>query len=127
MEITFTTLIESFMHMAKDPYMHIVMGIIVLDIITGYAKAFVQHKLNSSVGLAGLCKHIVMMLIIVAAYPYLTLLGFKGIAYSIIIFYIATYGISLIENLNGMGITVPSWIAKRLTKIKTDLDNEGDK
>lgn len=124
MEVQFNELFNAYHALVKDVYIHIAVGIIILDIITGYAKAFAQHRLNSSVGLAGLCKHIVMILIIISTYPYLMLLGFKGIAYSIIIFYIATYGISLIENLDGIGVPVPQWLVKRLEKLKTQFDEE---
>lgn len=124
MEVHITELFKAYHAIVNDVYIHIAVGIIILDIITGYAKAFVQHRLNSSVGLIGLCKHIVMILIIIAAYPYLMLLGFKGIAYSIIIFYIATYAISLIENLDGIGVPVPKWLVRRLEKLKNQFDEE---
>lgn len=124
MEVQIAELFNAYHAIVNDVYIHIAVGIIILDIITGYTKAFVQHRLNSSVGLTGLCKHIVMILIIIAAYPYLMLLGFKGIAYSIIIFYIATYGISLIENLDGMGVPVPKWLVKRLEKLRNQFDEE---
>lgn len=126
MEVQITELFNAYHALVSDVYIHMAVGIIVLDIITGYAKAFVQHKLNSSIGLAGLCKHIVMILIIIAAYPYLMLLGFKGIAYSIILFYVATYGISLIENLDGMGVPVPKWLVKRLEKLKNQFDEDSE-
>lgn len=124
MEVQTTDLFNAYHALVNDVYIHIAVGIIILDIITGYVKAFAQHRLNSSIGLSGLCKHIIMILVIIATYPYLMLLGFKGIAYSIILFYIATYGISLIENLNGIGVPVPKWLVKRLEKIKNQFDEE---
>ncbi len=39
------------------------------------------------------------------------------------LFYIAVYGISIIENLGQLGIPIPNWVKERLTKLQDSNEN----
>lgn len=73
-----------------------------------------NKKLDSSVGIKGLIKHGIVLLLVLVLYPYMVVLNFLTYANSIVLFYIFNYGISIIENLNDMGIKLPNSIRKYL-------------
>lgn len=124
MEITLSELVSQYYKVAGDVYIHGVLMVIVFEIITGLVKAFVSHQLNSSISLNGLAKHTLVILIIVTIYPYLLFIGFKGIANALVLFVIVSYMISIVENLDVIGVPVPRFVKKRLEKIKDEIDNK---
>jgi len=107
----------------NDIYIHALAGIIVFDIITGLAKAWVTKTINSTIGRRGLIEHLFVLVLVVTVYPYLIYIGFEEVATAFIFFFIATYGVSLIENLAAIGVPFPKGIKKRLEKLR-DAFNE---
>lgn len=106
--------------MVNNPLIHIFSGAILFDVITGFLASFVTKKTNSTTGLKGLFKHLIVLIMVTAAYPYLSVLHFEGIAETVLIFYITIYAVSIVENLGKMGIPLPDIITSRLLKLKDD-------
>ena len=119
-------LLEQYKQLTKDVYVHGVLMMIIFEIFTGMIKAFIAHKLNSSISLKGLAKHTSVILVIITFYPYLLFIGFKGVANALILFVIVTYAISITENFEIIGVPIPKFLKKRLEKIKKDIDNKGE-
>lgn len=108
--------------MKDNIYVHLFIIAIILDIITGNARGFLTNeheKLNSTTGFKGLLKHMVVIIVGLILYPYLLLLQFTSYANTIIVFYITTYSVSILENLNQMGIKLPIFLLDKIER-KTD-------
>lgn len=124
MHITLTELVNQYYEIFNDAYIHAFAGVIVLDILTGMIKAWVNKTLNSTIGRRGLVEHLIVLVLGVTVYPYLNFIGFEEVATAFIFFFIATYGLSLIENLSAIGVPFPKGIKKRLEKIKDHFNEE---
>lgn len=124
MHITLTELVNQYYELFNDAYIHAFAGVIVLDILTGMIKAWVTKTLNSTIGRRGLIEHLAVLVLGVTVYPYLNFIGFEEVAATFIFFFIATYGLSLIENLSEIGVPFPKGLKKRLEKIKDQFDEE---
>ena len=124
MHITLTELVNQYCEIFNDAYIHAFAGVIVLDILTGMIKAWVNKTLNSTIGRRGLVEHLAVLVLGVTVYPYLNFIGFEEVAATFIFFFIATYGLSLIENLSEIGVPFPKGLKKRLEKIKDHFDEE---
>lgn len=90
-----------------------------IDITTGIIKALIQKKLNSKIGYKGFLKKATIMLVIILA-NWLDILTtsdvpvFKTLA---IYFYIGMEGLSILENLNQIGVPIPKAISKYINQI----------
>ena len=124
MHITLTELVNRYYELFNDIYIHIFSGIIVFDIITGLAKAWVTKTVNSTIGRRGLIEHLIVLVLVVTVYPYLIFIGFEEVGRAFIIFFIATYGVSLIENLSAIGVPFPKGLKRRLEKIRDAFDEK---
>ena len=122
--MTMTELVNRYYEIFNDIYVHAFAGIIVFDIITGLAKAWVTKTVNSTIGRRGLIEHLIVLVSVVTVYPYLIFIGFEEVATAFIIFFIATYGVSLIENLSAIGVPFPKGLKRRLEKIRDAFDNK---
>lgn len=122
--MTMTELVNRYYEIFNDIYIHAFAGIIVFDIITGLAKAWVTKTINSTIGRRGLIEHLIVLVLVVTVYPYLIYIGFEEVATAFIIFFIATYGVSLIENLSAIGVPFPKGLKRRLEKIRDAFDNK---
>ena len=123
LHITLAELANQYDEVFNDIYIHALAGIIVFDIITGLAKAWVTKTINSTIGRRGLIEHLFVLVLVVTVYPYLIYIGFEEVATAFIFFFIATYGVSLIENLATIGVPFPKGIKKILEKLR-DVFNE---
>lgn len=91
----------------------------VIDIATGLIKALIKRKLNSKIGYKGFLKKAAIMLVVILA-NWLDMLTisevpvFKTIA---IYFYIGMEGLSILENLNQIGVPIPRAISKYLDQL----------
>ena len=122
--MTMTELVNRYYEIFNDIYVHAFAGIIVFDIITGLAKAWVTKTINSTIGRRGLIEHLIVLVLVVTVYPYLIYIGFEEVATAFIIFFIATYGVSLIENLSAIGVPFPKGLKRRLEKIRDAFDDK---
>ena len=99
---------------------------VIFDIITGYVKAWfaklTNRKTNSTKGLFGLVKHSIVLTGMLALYPYLISIGFDWVAQSLMAFLLYNYLVSIVENLGEIGVPIPDWLSKRLTKLQTDYN-----
>lgn len=122
--MTMTELVNRYYEIFNDIYIHAFAGIMVFDIITGLAKAWVTKTINSTIGRRGLIEHLIVLVLVVTVYPYLIYIGFEEVATAFIIFFIATYGVSLIENLSAIGVPFPKGLKRRLEKIRDAFDSK---
>lgn len=93
-----------------------------IDISTGIINALIKRKLTSAIGYKGFLKKATIMLVIILA-NWLDMLTisevpvFKTIA---IYFYIGMEGLSILENLDQIGVPIPKAIRKYVNQIAKD-------
>lgn len=104
----------------RDGLMIALIGLIVLDYISGVIAAVAEKKLSSEVGAKGIAKKIFMLLIVaVANIVDINVIGEGHVLKSVtVIFYIANECISLIENAGRLGVPVPKKLLDVLEQLK---------
>lgn len=118
--------------MKNSHYIQIFILSIIFDILTGYLKNIigVSNKsfrgLDSSIGVKGLIKHVIVLILVLTIYPYLTALGFTAYANSTVAFCIFNYTVSVIENLNEIRIKLPKRIENIIRALAFLLCNLND-
>lgn len=84
--------------------------LVLIDIFSGIVKGLrskkTSERTNSTRGIFGLGKHLIVVLIVITAYPYLTTLGFSQFAQLIVLGFAYQYLVSIVENLYQMDIQV---------------------
>lgn len=126
MHITLNEFITRYYELLGDVYIHVFAAVILLDILTGLGKAWVTKSLNSTIGRRGVLEHLLVMVLGISLYPYLNLIGFDEIAKGFVIFFVASYGISVVENLAEIGVPIPKWVRTRLEKIRDAFDDDNN-
>lgn len=122
---TFHQLAIAASHMGDNAGVIGLVWVIIADITTGLVKAVgtkTPIMADSRVGLYGLCKHALVLLLALTLYPILTVLGMTMPANTLIFFFISFYGLSIVENLGLMGIPIPAFISEKLQKLKDSPD-----
>ena len=99
--------------------------LMVLDYITGIMCAIIDKKLSSAVGFKGICKKVlILMLVGVANVIDLHVVGTgSALRGAVIAFYISNEGLSLLENAAHIGLPVPD----KLKDVLAQLHNRKDK
>lgn len=123
MIIELTKLAQMYATLLENAEIQILTMLIALDIVSGVAKGFYTKTANSTRGLVGIVKHLLVLLLVYTVYPYLILLGAKGIAVMFVLFFIASYGISIIENYGQIGLPMPKWALAYFEKLRQSADS----
>lgn len=84
--------------------------LIVFDIFSGIVKAFKEKRINSSIGLIGLLKHSLVIMVNITIVLISPIFEIEKISNSLVIFYIVQYGFSIIENFVRLGVPVPKFL-----------------
>ncbi len=90
---------------------------VVIDYITGVMCAVVDKKLSSAVGFKGICRKVLIFLLVgIANILDVQVIGTGSVLRTaVIFFYISNEGVSLLENAGHLGLPIP-------VKIKTVLE-----
>lgn len=93
--------------------------VVVGDYITGMGRAIYKKKLNSSTGLKGFIKKIVILIIVAFGVQLDRLIGSNGLIRNFVIYYyIATEGLSILENCVALDIPFPDIVKNTLEQIR---------
>lgn len=107
-----------------DVLLWTLVGFIILDYLTGLAKAWKTKKLSSQIGFEGLVKKMMILVMIVVANFLQRLIGDAvPLREIVILFFISNEGISLLENA-AMFITVPDQLRDALLQLRDDDKEE---
>ena len=113
---------EAFKQITQVPIYHIFIGLVIADVVTGTIKGFVNKQANSTKGLLGILKHLMVVILVLTVTPYLVMLKQDLIADSFIIFFISQYGISFVENWGQIGLPMPEFVRQFFEKINRDKE-----
>lgn len=91
-----------------------------IDYATGVIVAINNHQLSSAVGMRGISKKMLIILILIGAVCLDRLLGNEAYLFRTLVcyFYIANEGISLVENASNLGLPVPEKFKEVLEQLK---------
>lgn len=107
MSVKVTDVIFQLKDLSQSVLYQILIVIIFFDILTGIGKAIIHKKINSDIGIKGLIKHIIVILLQTAVGLYCRVLGVTFFSYALCTFFIGFYGLSLLENANSIGVPLP--------------------
>ena len=122
MIVDFNVVLGGYLMLSNNLYFHVIFLLILTDILTGYSKAFITGQLNSQRGMKGLLKHALSFFIVTNIYVYATLIGFEWVALASVIVLCISYGISILENLDAMGIWIPKFLKDKLLQFRESID-----
>lgn len=111
-----------------DGLLYALLAFVIIDYITGIMCAIVDKKLSSSVGFKGICRKVLIFLLVGIAH----LLDFYVIGNgsvlrtAAIFFYISNEGVSLMENAAHLGLPVPVKIKEVLEQLHNRAEKDGD-
>ena len=105
-----------------SPLYHILLWLIVFDIISGYIKAFKTKSFDSKISTNGWLKHgfVVMMMTVIGAYA--RALGAVMVSQVVCFGFISSYGLSLLENLDAIGVPYPESFRKFFKQMHDNND-----
>lgn len=105
---------------AWDMALTILIIFMILDYITGILKGYINKELSSDIGLKGLARKAVILVVLIVAVCLDRLLNTGSWVFRTLVayFYIANEGLSLIENCAALGAPVPSQLTDALAQLK---------
>lgn len=103
----------------------ILIAFMVLDYITGLAKAIRTNSLNSTVSRWGIFTKFLMFIPLILSNLLDNLLALNGTALTICtIFYICSEGLSICENLASAGVPLPKQLVDLLEKVSNENNDK---
>ena len=105
-----------------DGLLYALIAFVVIDYITGVMCAISNHTLSSEVGFKGICRKVLIFLLVgIANILDIQVIGSGGaLRTAVIFFYISNEGVSLLENAAHLGLPIPE-------KIKVVLEQLHDR
>ena len=114
--------IIGFLYGKADGLLYALLAFIILDYVTGLTVACINKKLSSEVGFKGIAKKVIILLLVaVGNIVDIYILGGGAVCRSTVIgFYLANEGISILENAGNLGIPLPKKLVSVLNQLKND-------
>lgn len=109
-----------------DVFIYILIIFIIFDIITGTLKAFKNETVYTKINKKGITNHITIILLCIFFSWVFNIFNFGELSKILILFYIASYSLSIIENLGIMGVPLPQWLSKKFILLQEETD-KGDR
>lgn len=106
----------------KNPLLLTLFISIAFDIIIGTLKALSKGVANSSISKDGISKHIGIVLLIMLVIIIFKPLEMESLINTVLLFYIASYIMSILENLSLLGIPFPQWLKERFSILRSEND-----
>ena len=104
---------------SRNDYIFFLLILIIIDYLTGNAKAWKWKVSDSSVGLKGIIKHSLTFLFYFLLLAFFTYVQMEEIGMIFIYLILFNYVLSIIENLAVMGVYIPKFLsAKVLNEMK---------
>lgn len=102
----------------SSPLYHILIWLIVFDIISGYIKAFKNKSFDSKISTNGWLKHAFVMVLMTVVGMYARVLDYGFVSKFICCGFIGSYGLSLLENLDAIGVPYPQGFREFFRQMK---------
>lgn len=109
-----------------DGLLYALIAFVVIDYITGVMCAVSDHKLSSAVGFRGICRKVLIFLLVGIANILDDLVIGTGsvLRTAVIFFYLSNEGVSLLENAAHLGLPVPDAMKNILEQLHDRAEKE---
>jgi len=104
-----------------DTAIIVLIGFMILDYATGVIKAYINKQVSSDVGLKGIARKSLILIVLIVAVMLDRLLNAGTWLFRTLIcyFYIANEGISLLENCAQLGLPIPDKLRDALVQLQS--------
>ena len=111
-----------------DGLLYALVAFVAADYITGVMCAIADRKLSSAVGFRGICRKVLIFLLVGIAHLLDSHVIGSGsvLRTAAIFFYISNEGVSLIENAAHLGLPIPSKLKAVLEQLHDRAEKESD-
>lgn len=112
-----------------DGLLYALIAFVAIDYITGVMCAINDHSLSSEVGFRGICRKVLIFLLVgIANILDVNVIGTGSVLRTaVIFFYISNEGVSLMENAAHLGLLVPEKIKVVLEQLHDRAEDKEDK
>ena len=112
-----------------DGLLYALLDFVVIDYLTGIMCAINDHTLSSEVGFRGICRKVLIFLLVgIANILDVNIIGSGSVLRTaVIFFYISNEGVSLMENAAHLGLPVPEKIKAVLEQLHDRAEDKEDK
>ena len=112
-----------------DGLLYALIAFVVIEYITGVMCAINDHSLSSEVGFRGICRKVLIFLLVgIANILDVNVIGTGSVLRTaVIFFYISNEGVSLLENAAHLGLPVPEAIKTVLEQLHDRSEEKEDK
>ena len=112
-----------------DGLLYALIAFVAIDYITGVMCAINDHSLSSEVGFRGICRKVLIFLLVgIANILDVNVIGTGSVLRTaVIFFYISNEGVSLLENAAHLGLPVPDAIKTVLEQLHDRSEDKEDK
>ena len=107
-----------------DGLIYALLAFVVIDYLTGVMCAVSDRKLSSAVGFRGICRKVLIFLLVgIANILDVQVIGTGSVLRTaVIFFYISNEGVSLLENAGHLGLPIP----KKMQEVLEQLHDRGE-
>lgn len=111
-----------------DGLLYALLVFVIVDYITGVMCAISDHSLSSEVGFKGICRKVLMFILVgVANIMDVQVIGTGSVLRTaIIFFYISNEGVSLLENAGHLGLPIPEKLKSVLEQLHDRAEEKED-
>lgn len=108
--------------MGWDDAVEALLVLMVLDYITGMLAAYINPnlRLNSERGLRGICKKIMILMLVVVGHELEKAVGIPAVQSVVVWFFIGNEGLSIIENSAKAGVPIPGKLRQTLEQLSAE-------
>ncbi len=92
-----------------DGFLYALIVFVIIDYITGVIVGIIQKKLSSEIGFKGICKKVLIFLLVgVGSIVDTKIIGEGNVVRTaVVFFYLSNEGISILENVANIGLLIP--------------------
>jgi toxin secretion/phage lysis holin len=112
-----------------DGFMYTLIAVIIIDYITGVIRSIIERKLCSNIGARGIAKKVVLFLVVGLAHlvdVHLIQDSINALRTAVVFFYISNESISVLGNVEAIGLPIPQKLKTVLEQIKSITDEVSD-
>lgn len=118
-------ILQEYFYSADIKFLYFLMILMIVDIVTGFAKAVKNEDLWSKRSFRGIAKKTLIFSIIILANIIDMILNLNSALITLtVLYYIANEGVSIVENCAEMGILVPEEIKNKLKVMNEENKNK---
>ena len=111
-----------------DGLLYALIAFVTIDYITGVMAAAADHKLSSEVGFKGICRKVLIFLLVGIGHILDTQVISSGsvLRTAVIFFYLSNEGVSIVENAAHLGLPIPEKLKVVLEQLHDRAEKGGD-